>query len=92
MANGSELLLNVVRTNQPKGLQGLAQKGGGQVETLPHRLPQMTRHRRTGRAYLIHGTRAERGKPVSLPQGKVSRKASRWGGGYGTREEAKAIR
>jgi hypothetical protein len=53
MANASELLLNVVRTNKPKGLKGLAQKGGGQVETLLHRLPQMLRHRRTGRAYLI---------------------------------------
>src|SRR5215813_5193578 len=90
MANGSELPINVVRTNTPKGLQGLAQKGWGQGETLPHRLPQMPRHRRTGRASLIHGPRAERGKPVSLPPGKVSRKARRWGGGYGTREEAKA--
>jgi len=50
MANASELLINVVRTNKPKGLTGLAQKGGGQVETFPHRLPQMSRHRRTGRA------------------------------------------
>ena len=53
MANASELLINVVRTNKPKGLTGLAQKGGGQVETFPHRLPQMSRHRRTGRASLI---------------------------------------
>jgi hypothetical protein len=53
MANGSELLINVVRTNKPKGLTGLAQKGGGQVEMFLHRLPQMSRHRRTGRAYLI---------------------------------------
>jgi hypothetical protein len=53
MANGSERLINVVRTNKPKGLTGLAQKGGGQAETLPHRLPQMARHRRTGSASLI---------------------------------------
>jgi hypothetical protein len=53
MANASELLLNVVRSNKPKGLTGLTQKGGGQVEMVLHRLPQMTRHRRTGRAYLI---------------------------------------
>jgi len=66
MANARELPINVVRTNKPKGLTGLAQKGGGQVETLPYRLPQMSRHRRTGRAYLIHGTRVERGKPVLL--------------------------
>ena len=66
MANARELPINVVRTNKPKGLTGLAQKGGGQVEVFLHRLPQMLRHRRTGRAYLIHGTRAERGKPVLL--------------------------
>jgi hypothetical protein len=53
MANGSARLLNVVRTNKPKGLQGLAHKGCGQVETLPYRLPQMSRHRRTGRASRI---------------------------------------
>ena len=50
MANARELPLNVVRSNKPKGLTGLAQKGCGQVETLPYRLPQMSRHRRTGRA------------------------------------------
>ena len=66
MANTCELLINVVRTNKPKGLTGLDQKVRGQVEVFPHHLPQMSRHRRTGRAYLIHGTRAERGKPVSL--------------------------
>jgi hypothetical protein len=27
MANTSELLINVVRTNKPKGLKGLTQKG-----------------------------------------------------------------
>ena len=77
MANRSESLLNVVRSNKPKGLRGLDQKVSDQVEVVLHRLPQMSRHRRTGEAYLIHGTRAERGKPVSLPSGKVSRKASR---------------
>ena len=77
MANARELPINVVRSNKPKGLTGLAQKGGGQVEMFLHRLPQMWRHRRTGRAYLIHGTRAERGKPVSLlsPEREESRKA-----------------
>jgi hypothetical protein len=81
MANICELLLNVVRTNKPKGLRGLDQKVRGQVEAFPLRLPQMWCHRRTGGAYLIHGTRVERGKPVSLPTGKVSRKASPWGYG-----------
>jgi hypothetical protein len=33
----------------------LAHKGGGQAETLPERLPQMSRHRRTGRAARLPG-------------------------------------
>ena len=53
MANARELPLNVVRSNKPKGLTGLAQKGSDQVEVVLHRLPQMARHRRTGEAYLI---------------------------------------
>ncbi len=53
MANTCELLINVVRSNKPKGLRGLDQKGGGQVEALPHRLPQMSRHRPTGGASII---------------------------------------
>ncbi len=50
MANRCEPLLNVVRSNKPKGLRGLDQKVRGQVEALPHCLPQMTSHRRTGGA------------------------------------------
>jgi hypothetical protein len=53
MANRGESPLNVVRSNKPKGLQGLTQKGSDQVEVVLHRLPQMARHRRTGEAYLI---------------------------------------
>jgi hypothetical protein len=53
MANRCEPLLNVVRTNTPKGLKGLDQKVRGQVEAVPHCLPQMSRHRRTGGAYRI---------------------------------------
>ena len=81
MAHRCEPLIHVVRTNKPKRLKGLDQKGGGQVEAFPLRLPQMSRHRRTGGASRIYGTRAERGTPVSLPPGKASRKASRWGCG-----------
>ena len=33
---------------------------------------------------------AERGKPVVLPQGKATRKRSRWDSGYRRREQAKA--
>ncbi len=50
MANRCEPLINVVRSNKPKGLRGLDQKVSGQAEVLPHRLPQMARHRRTGGA------------------------------------------
>jgi hypothetical protein len=53
MANRGEALLNVVRTNQPKGLRGLDQKVCDEVEAFPHRLPQMSSHRRPGGAYLI---------------------------------------
>jgi hypothetical protein len=48
-----EPLINVVRTNKPKGLRGLDQKVRGQVEAFPHGLPQMSSHRRTGGASLI---------------------------------------
>jgi hypothetical protein len=77
MANQSEPLINVVRSQQAKGAERLEPKGAWPVAVFPHHCPQIERHRRTGGAYLIHGTRAERGKPVSLPLGKASRKASR---------------
>jgi hypothetical protein len=50
MANICKPLINVVRSNKPKGLRGLDQKVGDQVETVPHCLPQMSSHRRTGGA------------------------------------------
>ena len=50
MAHRGEPLRNVVRTNTPKGLKGLDHKGRGQVEAVPHCLPQMSSHRRTGGA------------------------------------------
>ncbi len=43
------------------------------------------------RSDLTHSViHSERGKPESLPFGKVSRKASLWGCGYGMTEQAKA--
>lgn len=50
MANTCESLINVVRSNEPKGLKGLDQKVGDQVEAFSHCLPQMSRHRRIGGA------------------------------------------
>ena len=78
MAHSSEPLIHVVRSQQTKGADRLASKGAWPVVVFPHRCPQMWRHRRTGGAYLIHGTCAERGRPISLPSEEVSRKASRW--------------
>jgi hypothetical protein len=49
-ANTCEPLINVVRFNKPKGLRGLDQKVGGQVEEFLIPLPQMLLHRRTGGA------------------------------------------
>jgi hypothetical protein len=90
-ANRRELSLNVVTINKPKMLGGLAQKGirlelgvyGPQPQ--PHKTP-------ADRQCLTHpGNQAERGKPLSLPQGKVSRKASRKRCGYERVEKAKAM-
>ncbi len=68
MANTCAPLINVVRTNKPKGLRGLDHKVGGQVEACPHCLPQMSCHRRTGGASIIQwyscGTWEARISPV----------------------------
>jgi hypothetical protein len=77
---------------QAKGADRLGPKGawlGGGSSLLPPADVEPPADRRS----LNHpgGTRVERGKPVSLPSGKASRKASPWGCGYGTLEEAKAI-
>jgi hypothetical protein len=77
MANTGERRTNVGSTNKPKRLTGLDQKVGGQEEGLPHHLPPMSCHRRSGGAERIHGTRTAREKPVPLPPGQASRKASR---------------
>src|SRR3954470_8206575 len=68
-ANSGELLINVVRSNEPKALRGLNQKVRGQVQGIPLPLPSLPSHRRTGRASTIRGTSVERGKPVVLPSG-----------------------
>jgi hypothetical protein len=92
MANGSELLINVVRSNKPKGCTAWPTR-----EVARWRRSRIVSRRccATGEQAeptSSSGTRVERGQPVSLPPGTVSRQASRWGGGEGTREEAQAIR
>ena len=51
MANGSELLINVVKANKPKMLTGLNQKVGGRCRGFWTSLPQTNGHRRTGGAH-----------------------------------------
>jgi hypothetical protein len=78
-ANVRELLINANKTNKQKMLTGLTQKGRDLVLGYP--FPPTTAITGTGgqAAPYYPGIRAERGKPVPLPQGKASRKASRWG-------------
>jgi hypothetical protein len=74
-------VLNVVSNNKPKMLIGLDQKVRGQVQGLRDPLAQMRYHRRKAATFPTLATTAERGKPVVLPHGTASRKASPWGGG-----------
>ena len=78
MANIFEPLINAVTANKPKVLNkvGLDQKVSGKEQGFSHPLPQTERHRRTGGAYPILGSIAERGKPILLPYGKANRKGS----------------
>jgi hypothetical protein len=50
MANTCEPLINIVRSNKPKGLRGLNQKVCGEVEVVSNCLPQMSSHRWIGGA------------------------------------------
>jgi hypothetical protein len=69
-ANSGELLINVVRTDKPKALRGLNQKGTWpSAGVFPFPLPSLSSHRRTSRAYTIRDSSVERGKPVILPPG-----------------------
>ena len=68
MANTRELLLNVVKTNKPKMLTGLNQKGnmtGIGVSSFPYRRQATSSANRQSLTY--PGTQAEHGKPVPLP-------------------------
>ena len=67
MENASELLINVVRTNKPKTLEGLSQKASGRYRKFPFSYRRLTT---TGGQTVPNpfvGTYAERGKPVVLP-------------------------
>ena len=73
-----ELLINVVMHNKPKVMKGLHQKVRGRDQKLPILLTQTTQPpaERQGLTHL--GTHAERGKPVTSPTGKATRKRSWW--------------
>jgi hypothetical protein len=81
MVSECELPINVVTRRKPKVLcrkaEGLDQKVRGPEQGLKGALPQTSRPpaERQGLNHL--GACAERVKPVVLPQGKASRKASR---------------
>ena len=81
LVNSGEAVLNVVSNSKPKMLIGLDQKVRGQVRGLIAPPAQMLDHRRRAATFPSLATAAQRGKPVVLPQGTASRKASRWGGG-----------
>ena len=77
MANESELPINVVNANKPKMLRGLNQNGkrSGSEVTTSSDVDAAPPAKRQSLTY--SGTHVERGKPVSLPSGKASRKMSR---------------
>lgn len=96
MVNPGEVPITTVRFDKPEGMRklliGLDQKVCDQVlgsQRSPHAgvASPVQRHDLTRSV-----TSVERGKPVALPQGNVSRKASRWGCGYGIGEQANADR
>lgn len=91
MASQRKPLLHAVILNAPKVLGRCGRRRGsrpdrGRLTTLTQTVWSPAERRG-----LTHqGTRAERGKPVSLPSGKASRKASRQGCGYRIAEDANA--
>ena len=94
MGNTCESLINAVKSNKPKMLIGLNQKGtwpGSGIPTSPDADVAPPAERRT---LTRSGTNVERGKPVVSPHGRgtVSRKANLWNCGYGRMEQANAVR
>jgi hypothetical protein len=92
--NPGEALLNVVMSNKRKMLIRLGQNGmwSGPAASLPAGADGAPPAKRRDLTHTAIAT--ERGKPVVFlvgrPAGKACRKASREGGGYRRREQAKA--
>jgi hypothetical protein len=78
MANPGERSINIVTENKPKVLAGLSQKGTVAGTRTP-RFLVMGNNATGGQSaptpFVV--TEMEHGNPVRLPQGQVSRKASR---------------
>ncbi len=96
MGNTCESPVNAVKSNKPKMLIGLDQKGtwpGSGTPMSPDADVAPPAERRT---LTRSGTNVERGKPVVPPRdfgrGTVSRKANLWSCGYGRMEQANAVR
>ena len=91
MANLGERSINIVTENKPKVLLGLSQKGtvaGTRIPPLLVMDTNATGGQSAPTPFVV--TETEHGNPVRLPQGKVSRKASRQACGHGRTEEANA--
>jgi hypothetical protein len=92
MANKGELLLNAVKVDKPKMLIGLTQNGNVfRCWGLPVPQPQPLRTPADRQGLPHPGIRAERGKPVLLPQGTAGCKARSWEHGHKMAEQAKAV-
>jgi hypothetical protein len=78
MVNTREPPINVVRTTKPKALTGLSQKARGPVwELSPSPIADRMATGEQAGPTPSTGLYAERGKPVTFPDGKVHRKVSR---------------
>ena len=77
MVNRSEGRINVVMLDKRKMLIRLTQKGRDQEPVVKRHRSQMPNPRRRSPTYPVQVHRRKRGKPVALPEGKASRKASR---------------
>jgi len=78
MANPGERSINIVNENKPKVLAGLSQKGTVVGTRTPPFLVMgnnATGGQSAPTPFVV--TKTEHGNPVRLPQGNVSRKASR---------------
>ncbi len=76
--NSSESLINVVNRDKPKVLKGLTKRcvdRFGNFSPFPTQASEPPANRRDLRH--LAGTRAERGKSITLPKGKADRKGSR---------------